>query len=217
MTIRVFLADDHAVVREGLRYVLEAQGDMAVVGEASNGRDAVRGVQRLRPEVVVMDLGMPELNGIEATRQIHETCGSSRVVVLSVHATSEYIFRALEAGAQGYLLKESAGKELVEAVRSVHCGRRYLGRKISEEKIEEYVHLRQARRARSPLESLSPREREVLQLVVEGRSSADIGDALSLSTKSVETYRSRIMRKLSIKNLPDLVKFSILHGITPLG
>ena len=216
MTIKVLLADDHAVVRDGLRYVLEAQGDIVVVGEAGDGRQAVSNSQRLRPDVVVMDLGMPELNGIEATRQIHETCGSVQVVILSVHATSEYIFRALEAGAKGYLLKESAGPELVEAVRAVHRGRRYLGRKISEAGIEEYVHRRQARRARSPLESLSPREREVLQLVVEGKSSVEIGETLSLSSKSVDTYRSRIMGKLSIKNLPELVKFAILHGITPL-
>lgn len=132
MPIRVLLADDHAVIRDGLRLILEAQGDIAVVGDAADGREAVRQVRDFRPDVVVLDIAMPELNGIEATRQIRETCPQSQVVILSVHATSEHIFRALQAGARAYILKESAGKEVVEAVRAVHAGRRYLSEKITE-------------------------------------------------------------------------------------
>jgi len=210
------LADDHAVVRDGLRFLLEAQADIAVVGDAADGRQAVRLVQQLRPDVVVMDIAMPELNGIEATQQIRETCPSTQIVILSVHSTTEHVFRALQAGAQGYLLKESAGMEVVNAVRAVHNGRRYLSQRITETVIDNYVRQRQAAEIRSPLERLSPREREVLQLIAEGKSSAEIADILSLSPKTIETYRSRLMQKLSISDLPSLVKFAIQHGLTPL-
>jgi len=214
--IRVFLADDHAVVRDGLRLLLEAQPDIKVVGDAANGWDAVRRVARLRPDVAILDIAMPELNGIEATQQIREVCPSTQVVILSMHSTSEHVFHALQAGARGYLLKESAGIEVVNAVRAVHVGRRYLSQKISDRVIDDYVRQREAVEARSPLARLSPREREILQLVVEGKSSAEIAGLLYLSPKTVETYRSRLMRKLGISDLPRLVKFAIQHGLTPL-
>jgi len=216
MTITVLLADDHAVVRDGLRLMLEAQGDIKVVGDAANGREAVHQVKRLRPDVVVMDIAMPELNGIEATRQIREARPSAQVVILSMHHTSEHIFRALQAGARGYLLKESAGVEVVNAVRTVQAGHRYLSQKISDKVIDNYVHQREAAETTSPLARLSPRERQVLQLVVEGKSSVEIASALSLSHKTVETYRSRLMRKLGISDLPSLVKFAIRQGLIPL-
>ena len=216
MTITVFLADDHAVVRDGLRLLLEAQGDITVVGAAANGRLAVRQVGQLRPDVVVMDIAMPELNGIEATRQIRQRQLPTQVVILSVHSTAEHVFRSLQAGARGYLLKESAGTEVVNAVRAVHAGRRYLSQKISDGVIDGYLQQRQIVEAESPLARLSPREREVLQLVVEGKSSADIADVLALSAKTVETYRSRIMQKLGIGDLPGLVKFAIRQGLTSL-
>jgi RNA polymerase sigma factor (sigma-70 family) len=216
MTIKVFLADDHTVIRDGLRFMLEAQGDITVVGDAADGRQAVNQVQKLKPDVVIMDIAMPELNGIEATQQIRQTCPSTQVVILSVYSNAEHIFRALQAGARGYLLKESAGKEVVSAVRTVRVGRRYLSRKIAETMIDDYVHQRESTEAKSPLERLSPREREVLQLVVEGKSSKEIANIIHLSPKSVETYRSRLMQKLNVNNLPGLVKFAIQHGITPL-
>ncbi|GLI33236.1 response regulator [Desulforhabdus amnigena] len=215
MPIRVFLADDHAVVRDGLRFLLEVEGDISVVGDASNGRQTVQQVMELHPDVVIMDIAMPDLNGIEATKQVSQNCPEVLVIILSVYATSEHIFRALQAGAQGYLLKESAGKEVVKAVRAVYSGRRYLSRKIEDTLIEDYVLQRQAS-SKSPLERLSAREREVLQLVVEGNSSAVIAEILNLSVKSVETYRSRLMQKLGINDLPGLVKFAIQHGLTPL-
>ena len=213
MTIRVLVADDHAVIRDGLRYLLQAQGDMTVVGEAADGRQAVRLAQQLSPDVVVMDIAMPELNGIEASQQIRDTCPSAQVVILSIHSATEHIFRALQAGAQGYLLKETAGVEVAEAVRAVHAGRRYLSNKIAETVIEDYIN---QRHAASPLDRLSPREREVLQLVAEGKSSAQIAETLGLSTKSVETYRARLMSKLDLDDLPSLVKFAIQHGLISL-
>ncbi len=216
MSITVFLADDHAVVRDGLRFLLEAQHDIRVIGDAANGRDAVRQVAQLCPDVVVVDIAMPELDGIEAARQISEVCPPARVIILSMHSTTEHIFRALQVGARGYLLKESAGVEVVNAVRAVHAGRRYLSQKISDQVIDDYVRQREVAAVQSPLARLSPREREVLQLVVEGKSSAEIADVLFLSPKTVETYRSRLMRKLGISDLPGLVKFAIQHGLTPL-
>ncbi|MBE9581274.1 MAG: response regulator transcription factor [Proteobacteria bacterium] len=214
MAIRVFLADDHAVVRDGLRFMLETQSDISVVGQAANGRQTVRQVQLLRPDVAVIDIAMPELNGIEATQQIREACPSTRVVILSMHATSEHIFQALRSGAQGYVLKESAGNEVIDAVRAVHAGRRYLSQRIAETLIDDYISCRKALPDRSPLERLSPREREILQLVAEGKSSAQIAETIYLSPKTVETYRSRLMQKLGVSDLPSLVKFAILHGLT---
>ena len=215
MSIKVFLADDHAVVRNGLRSFLDAQGDITVVGDAADGWDTVNQVRKLRPDVVVMDIAMPDLNGIEATHEIRKSCPSTQIVILSVHRTSEHIFRAIQAGARGYLIKESAGTEVVTAVRAVHAGRRYLSQKIDEILIDDYIHQQGAIEAKSPLESLSQREREVLQLLVEGKSSKEIGKILYLSPKTVETYRSRLMQKLGVSNLPDLIKFAIQHGLTP--
>jgi DNA-binding NarL/FixJ family response regulator len=214
--ITVFLADDHAVVRDGLRFLLEAHENIEVIGDAANGRDAVEQAARLCPDVVILDIAMPDLNGIEATRQIGKTCPSAQVVILSMHSTSEHVFRALQAGARGYLLKESAGVEVVNAVRAVHAGHRYLSQKISDQVIDDYVRQRESDEATSPLARLSPREQEILQLVVEGQSSAEIANLLSLSSKTVETYRSRLMQKLGIGDLPGLVKFAVKHGLTPL-
>lgn len=216
MTISVFLADDHAVVRDGLRFLLEAEGDIKVVGDAADGRHTVQEVAQLRPDVVIVDVVMPQLGGIEATRQIRDRCPSAKVVMLSMYSTAEHIFQAFQAGARGYVLKECAGSEVVNAVRSVHAGNRYMSQKISDALVDDYVSLSEVSRARAPLERLSPREREILQLVVEGRSSADIAEVLFLSPKTVDTYRSRLMRKLGIRDLPSLVKFAIQHGLTPL-
>jgi DNA-binding NarL/FixJ family response regulator len=211
--IRVILADDHAVVRDGLAVLLEAQSDLEVVGVAANGRQAVRLAQELHPDVVVMDIAMPELNGIEATRQIHDAVTSTQVLVLSMHSTTEHIFRALQAGARGYLLKDSAGAEVVDAIRVVHAGRRYLSQKIASTVVDDYIS---ERHRASPLDSLSPRERQILQLVAEGKSSAEAAAMLFLSPKTVDTYRSRMMQKLDIDDLPTLVKFAIQHGVTQL-
>jgi len=210
MTVSVMLADDHAVVRDGLRALLEGGNDMQVVGVAGNGREAVAEALRLRPDIVIMDIAMPELDGVEATRRIVEKCPETRVLILSMYLSAEHIYRALQAGAQGYVLKESAGEEVVDAIRALRAGKRYLSHRITETVIDDY--LREGTNV-SPLDSLSLRERDVLQLVVEGRTNAAIAQALSLSPKTVETYRARIMKKLKVKDTVELVKFSMRHGL----
>jgi len=209
MTVTVLLADDHAVVRDGLRALLET-GDLQVVATAGNGREAVAESLRLKPDIVIMDIAMPELDGVEATRRIVEKCPETRVLILSMYLSAEHIYRALQAGAQGYVLKESAGEEVVEAIRTLRAGKRYLSHRITETVIDDY--LREGANV-SPLDSLSLRERDVLQLVVEGRTNAAIAQALSLSPKTVETYRARIMKKLKVRDTVELVKFSMRHGL----
>ncbi|OGW38877.1 MAG: DNA-binding response regulator [Nitrospirae bacterium RBG_13_39_12] len=216
MPIRVFLADDHAVVRDGLRLLLETKGDITVVGEASDGRKTVKQVQKLSPDVVIMDISMPELNGIEATQQICKACPDTRIIILSIHATTEHTARSLKAGAKGYLLKESAGQEVVDAVRTLHSGQQYLSRQIADTVVEFSIFKKDGTLGINPIDSLSAREREVLQLVVEGKTSAEIAKTLHLSPKTVETYRSRLMKKLGTHEITSLVKFAIEHGLTPL-
>jgi len=213
MTISVLIADDHAVVRDGLRLLLESQSDIRVVGEVADGRAAVEAALRLKPDVVIMDLAMPLLNGADATAQIVEKQDAAKIVMLSMHSTVEHVFRALQAGALGYLRKESAGSEVVDAVRTVHAGRRYLSQKITESVVDDYIR---KRTVDSPLESLSQREREILQMLVEGKSGTEIARLLHVSPKTVDTYRSRMMQKLGIGDLPGLVKFALQHGLTTL-
>ncbi len=211
--IRVLLADDHAIVRDGLRALLQSQPGIEVIGTVANGREAVREAKNLQPDVVLMDIAMPDLNGIEATLQIQDASPSTQIVILSMHSTTEHIFRALQAGARGYLVKDSAGAELVEAVRSVHAGRRFLSHKIASTVIEDYIS---ERHRTSPLDRLSRRERQILQLIAEGKTSAEVGTMLFLSPKTIDTYRSRMMQKLGVGDLASLVKFAIQHGVTQL-
>lgn len=211
--IRVLVADDHPVVRDGLRALLETQGDIEVVGDAANGREAVNLVRHLHPDVVIMDIAMPDLNGIEATLLVQETSPAAQVLILSMHSTTEHIFRALQSGARGYLLKDSAGAEVVSAIRAVHAGGRYLSQKIAASVVDDYIA---DRHRASPLETLSGRERQILQLVAEGKSSAEVATILFLSPKTVDTYRSRMMHKLDIADLPNLVKFAIQNGLIAL-
>lgn len=213
MTLRVLIADDHNLMREGLRALLAAAPDIAVIAEVGDGREAVRRTEELRPDVVLMDIAMPVLNGIEAARSLRRSCPATRVVMLSMYSSSEHVYRALAVGAAGYLLKESAGAEVVAAVRAVHAGGRYLSRAIADLEQDWEARADQG----SPLDRLSARERQVLQLVVEGKSSADIARIVHLSPKTVETYRSRIMGKLGVGDVPALVKFAIQHGLTPPG
>lgn len=211
MPISVVLADDHQVVRDGLKTLLEAQADIRVVGSVADGREAVASAAQLKPDVVVMDISMPDMNGVEAARRIHAARAQTRIVMLSMHSDAEHVYRALEAGATGYLLKNSAGSELVAAVRAVHAGRRYLTEKINELVIAGYLG---ENRAVSPLESLSKRERDILQHIVDGRNNRETAELLHISVKTVETYRSRMLQKLGIKNVTELVKFAITHGLT---
>ena len=211
MQITVLLADDHAVVREGLRVLLEQSTDIRVVAEAANGREAVQLAHELRPNIVLMDITMRELNGVDATRLVCETCPATRVVMLSMHSNSEHVFRAIEAGAAGFVLKESAGEEVAAAVRAAHAGQSYFSPAIAA--LGSTMQSRPTRT--SPMDSLSGRERHVVQLVAEGRTSAEIAVIMNLSPKTIETYRGRLMKKLSVKNVADLVKFAIEHDLIP--
>lgn len=216
MNIRVLVADDHAIVREGLGIMLGNQPDMEVVGLATNGREAIRMVDEYQPDVAIMDISMPELNGIEAISQMLPRHPNIKVIVLSIHETKPYVNRALKAGARGYLLKETAGLEVVDAVRAVYSGERYLSQRISDLLTDISYRRLDGSKEVSPLEQLSPREREILQLVAEGKTSQEIGERLSISSKSVDTYRSRLMHKIGVEDVAGLVKFAIQHGVISL-
>ncbi len=210
--ISVLVADDHALMREGLVELLKKYTDITVVATAANGREAVQLAREHRPQVAIFDISMPELNGIDATRELAQQAPGVRVLILSMHAGAQHIMQALAAGAHGYLLKQSASEEVAGAVRVVAAGRRYLSPEVSGVLVKQ--------RGRPPavglLETLSSRERQIMQLVAEGRSSTAIGLDLHLSPKTVDTYRSRLMQKLRVKDVSALIKLAILHGLTPL-
>jgi len=212
MPIRVLIADDHSVVAEGLRHLVEAERDIEVVACVADGREAVQQARDTQPDVVLMDLSMPELNGADATRAILERDPKCRVIVLSMYSQREYVRRALKAGAAGYVVKRSAAKEVVEAIRAVHAGQRYLSPRVADVVLEDYSDEKQD----DPLTRLSAREREVLQLLAEGRTGAQIAERLSLSQKTVETYRARLVEKLGIRDLAGLVRFAIQKGLVSL-
>jgi DNA-binding NarL/FixJ family response regulator len=212
MSIRIIIADDHGVVAEGLKHVVEAQPDMQVVSLAVDGREAVRQARDLQPDVVLMDLSMPELNGADATRAILERDPGCRVIVLSMYSDREYVRRALKAGAAGYVVKRSAAKEVVDAIRAVHAGQRYLSPRVADVVLDDYA----GDGADDLLAKLSQREREVLQLLAEGHTGAQIAERLSLSQKTVETYRARLVEKLGIRDVAGLVRFAKQRGIVSL-
>jgi len=215
MAIRILLADDHKIVRDGLRSLLQAEADLEVVGEAANGREAVRLAQELSPDVVVMDVGMPDLNGIEATRYIAGGPSGAKVIALSMHSDRRFVEGMLAAGATGYLLKDSAFEELARAIRAVAAGRTYLCPSVAGVVVQALVRASHAAQpARSPV--LTPREREVLQLLAEGKSTKQIAGTLGVSVKTVETHRSRIMDKLDVHSVPELTKYAIREGLTSL-
>ncbi len=209
--IRIILLDDHALVREGVSRLLEAQPDMEVVGSFGAGKDAVQFAAREEPDVAILDIAMPNANGIDIARQLRDAAPDTHLLILSMHSNPEYVHQALLAGALGYVAKESAGAVLVEAVRAVQAGQRYLSEPLAQEALQRYLGDSERR---DPLQPLSAREREVLRHTVEGRTIAETAQELGLSPKSVETYRSRMMIKLGMDDLPALVKFAIRHGIT---
>ena len=210
--IRILIADDHVVVAEGLKHLIEAQADLQVVAIVGDGRQAVQRTEELQPDVVIMDLSMPELNGADATRVLLEKDPGRRVIVLSMYAEHEYVRRALRSGALGYVVKRSAGKDVVDAIRSVHAGQRYISPLVAEAVVEQDLPAAKEDR----LARLSTREREVLQLLAEGRTGSEIAERLSLSPKTVETYRARLVEKLGIRDVAGLVRFAIQRGIISL-
>lgn len=208
--IRVFLADDHPVMRDGLKLILSNATDIEVVGDAGDGQQALQDIARLLPDVALMDIAMPMINGIEALRALTQREKPTRVIMLSMHQSEQYVQEALRAGAWGYLLKGGPSQEVLEAIRSVHKGHRYFAHEIAERMRELMLR---GEEHHSPLDALSARERQVLQLVVEGKSSSEIGKLLFLSPKTVDTYRSRLMQKLNVGDVPALVRLSIREGI----
>lgn len=213
MSIRILLVDDHTILRDGVHLLLDSQGDMEVVGEAGNGRSAVRLTAELSPDVVVMDVTMPDLNGVEATRQIIAASPRTRVLALSQHADRRLLADMLKAGAVGYLLKTSCGSELIGAVRTVVAGHAYLSPEIAGVVVGEYVNDVPAAGG-TPLHSLTPRQREVLQLVAEGRSAREIATALKVSIRTVEANRAQVMGKLRVHSVAGLTKFAVKEGVT---
>ncbi|MFZ5808991.1 MAG: response regulator [Chloroflexota bacterium] len=213
MTIRVLLADDHTVVRDGLRLLLENQEDIQVIGAVGNGNEAVRESLESEPNVVIMDIAMPELDGLKAAEMILKEKPEIRLIILSMYATREHILQAFQSGACGYLLKDSAGSEVVQAVRTVMSGEKYLSASITERILADYVTIAGKTTQLTALERLSERERQVFAYVVDGKSSAEVAELLYLSPKTVETYRRRIMEKLGVHDLAGLIKFAAQHGL----
>lgn len=213
--MRILLVDDHRLFRDGLRPLLAREQGIEVVGEAGDGREALRMVEALSPDIVLMDLTMPEMNGIDATREILALRPQTRVIILTMHADRRYVTESLKAGASGYLLKEAAFSELVAALRQVRTGKIQLNPRVAEMVVEDYVHL--ARQAPEPTCALSTREREVLQAMAEGRSTKEIAFNLGLSVKTVETPRKQIMEKLDLHSVAELTKYAVREGLTSLS
>ena len=206
--IRILLADDHAVVRQGFKLILGSQPDMEIVGEASNGREAVELAEKLHPDVAVVDVAMPELNGIEATRRMGETASRTRVLALSMHKDSVYVREILRAGARGYLLKDQIDSDLIAAVRAVARGEGYISPAVSDAVLNDF-----RRHVSNPIDLLSSREREVLQMIAEGKTNKEIATVLDLSIYTVDAHRGRIMEKLNLHSVNELVRFAVRNGL----
>jgi DNA-binding NarL/FixJ family response regulator len=206
--IRILLADDHAVVRQGFKMILSAQSDMEIVGEAANGREAVQAAEQLKPDIIVMDVAMPELNGIEATRRLLTSLPHARVVALSMHKDSVYVREILRAGARGYLLKDSGAEDLVRAIRAVASGESWLSPAVSNAVLDDY-----RRHVTNPIDLLTSREREVLQMLAEGKTNKEVAGVLNLSVYTVDAHRGRIMEKLNLHSINELVRFAVRNGL----
>jgi DNA-binding NarL/FixJ family response regulator len=206
--IRVLLADDHTILRKGVRLLVDSQPDMEVIGEARNGREAVEQTRRLKPDVVVMDVSMPEVNGIEGTRQICDELARTKVLALSMHKDSVYVREILRAGARGYLLKDSEDGDLLRAIRAVYRGEAYLSPAISDAVLTDY-----RRHVSNPVDLLTSREREILSMIAEGKTNKEIATALNLSVYTIESHRGSVMEKLNLHNTGDIVRFAIRNGL----
>jgi two-component system, NarL family, response regulator NreC len=211
--VRIVLADDHTIMRHGLRLVLERQPDFAVVGEANNGREAIDVVVRENPDVAVIDIAMPLLNGIEAAKRIAEERLKTAVVILSMHSDESYILRALRAGARGYLLKDSAETDLIQAIRAVCAGKAFFSPAVSRVLADDYLRQMQQQGVEDPYELLTARERELLQLIVELKSTKDIAGLLGISPRTIDTHRGNLMQKLNVHSIPELILYAMRKGV----
>jgi two-component system response regulator NreC len=211
--IRILLADDHTIIRSGLRLLLEQQPDFKVVAEAADGREAVKLVSIHHPEIAVLDIGMPQLNGIEATQQIVSREPRTQVVILSMHSDEGYVLRALKAGARAYILKNSADADLIRAVRSVFEGKSFFSPVISKMLLEDYIRQIRDKDVEDSYDLLTPREREILQLLAEGRTNKEVATILKLSLYTVETHRGNILEKLNLHGVPELILYAVRKGI----
>ena len=207
LKVRIILADDHAMVRKGFRLILNQESDLEVIAEAGNGPEAVRLALELRPDLVIMDIAMPEMTGVEATRRIRESCPDCRVLILSMHKDSVYVRESLRAGARGYLLKDSIDEDLLRAVRAIANGDGFLSPEISSTVLDEY------QQTKDPFDLLTAREREVLQLLADGKVAKEVATALDVSVFTVDAHRGRIMKKLGLKSSTELVKFAMRKGL----
>jgi DNA-binding NarL/FixJ family response regulator len=212
--VTILLADDHTIVRQGLAKLLDGEGELSVIGEAKNGREAITKVEELKPDVVLMDIAMPVLNGIEATRQIRKVSRNTKVIILSMHSHDRFISELFSLGASGYLLKDSTGDDIIKAIGAAVNGDTYLSPSISRRVVEDYVSIKRVKSTEENLYAkLSDREREVFQMMAEGRSTREISDTLCVSMSTVKTHRANIMNKLEIENIAQLFQFAIELGI----
>jgi DNA-binding NarL/FixJ family response regulator len=211
--IRIVLADDHVVMRNGLKLLLERQPNFAVAGEAVNGREAVEICEKLKPDVLVLDIAMPNLNGIEAARQIAAKMPKTAIVILSMHSDESYVLRALKAGARAYLLKDSAEADLINAIRAVSEGKAFFSPAISKMLVDDYMRRLEQRGVEDSYELLTTREREILQLLAEGKSNKEVAAMLNLSLYTVETHRGNILQKLNLHSVPELILYAVRKGV----
>ncbi|MCK4403505.1 MAG: response regulator transcription factor [candidate division Zixibacteria bacterium] len=215
--VKLLVADDHKIFRQGIKKLLEEESDLQVVGEAANGREAVKKATELKPDVILMDIAMANLNGLEATKQIKKVLPDIKVIMLTMHKNEEYILQSFQAGASGYILKEGAVEELVSAIRSIHQDKSFLSPTISKTLIDAYLRKMETGKTATPFDLLTDREREVLQLIAEGYTNREVAKSLFISVKTVEAHRAHIMQKLNIHDIAKLVKYAIQKGLVDLN
>jgi DNA-binding NarL/FixJ family response regulator len=215
--VKLLVADDHKIFRQGIKKLLEEESDLQVVGEAADGREAIKKATELKPDVILMDIAMANLNGLQATRQIKKVLPDTKVIMVTMHKNEEYVLQSFQAGASGYILKEGAVEELVSAIRTIHQDKSFLSPTISKTLIDAYLRKMETGKTETPFDLLTDREREVLQLIAEGYTNREVAKALFISVKTVEAHRAHIMQKLNIHDIAKLVKYAIQKGLVDLN
>jgi len=215
--VRLLIADDHKIFRQGIKKLLEEEQDLQVVGEAADGREVVKKATELKPDIILMDIAMANLNGLEATKQIKKVLPESKIIMLTMHKNEEYVLQSFQAGASGYILKEGAVEELVSAIRSIHADKSFLSPTVSKTLVDAYLRKMETGKTETPFDLLTDREREVLQLIAEGFTNREVAKQLFISVKTVEAHRAHIMQKLNIHDIAKLVKYAIQKGLVDLN